>query len=99
MLLLSLQKPDTFINSVTSLRGRYEAFSSVMSDLEKFANRCNETKVANANLFEVFEQRYCNQCTEIHYYYYYITIILLLCVIFSFFLSARNNMKFLWIFG
>ena len=47
-----------------SLRGRYDAFHSVMGDLEKFASVCHQTKVANAKAFEDFEQRYCNTCTN-----------------------------------
>ncbi|KAG2224626.1 hypothetical protein INT45_003766 [Circinella minor] len=58
---IMLSRQHRFDTSVTSLRGRYEAFSSVMSDLEKFANTCNETKIANTKTFEVFERRYCNQ--------------------------------------
>ncbi|KAI7859460.1 hypothetical protein BDC45DRAFT_601700 [Circinella umbellata] len=61
---IMLSRQHQFDTSVTSLRGRYEAFSSVMSDLKKFANTCNETRNDNTKTFEDFERRYCNQLLE-----------------------------------
>ncbi|KAI8142264.1 hypothetical protein BJV82DRAFT_151687 [Fennellomyces sp. T-0311] len=55
-----MSRQHRFDQTVMSLRGRYDAFHSVMKDLEKLAQTSNETKVANAKAFEEFEQHYCN---------------------------------------